>query len=325
MAKVFGNLHGVMNWVFTRAGYRWEVRRQGEQRIGLWRISLKRKSAQRKGRPHRLVVLPGFGDTPLSWFAPLMMIKPILSRKYDELVLVDFPGFHGFLSDEKCFESMDALIESTADLFDFLRPEAVLGHSLGAWLAAHYAADCGAGLRPKHGARHYTGPATVILANPPGVYGSDTEIEEWRQKFQNAITDGFDAFRPHLFASEPRWFKLFVSEFSGFMQREDTVAFMKSVRVDHNLHEKIGKTRAKVWLLWGEKDSLSLSSWVSRWMELLPGNAEALVIKRAGHCIQNESPGLTAFLLGQILLGIKPIRVGNPLWKYSSAVSGDAA
>src|SRR4051812_45546883 len=71
-------------------GYRLDLRHQGDLKLGLWRKQLRKTAssagASKSATPRRLVVLPGFGDTPLSWMGVLALLQPVLRRRFDEVV-----------------------------------------------------------------------------------------------------------------------------------------------------------------------------------------------------------------------------------------------
>src|SRR5437868_6655235 len=115
--KLLRGVHFIAHHALRAAGFRWELRRTGDLKIGLWR-----KSWKKNGAPKRLILVPGFGDTPLTWLPIVASLTPLLKRRYDELVIFDFPGFSGFLSNEKFFHSIDLLRDAVGDIFDSLKP-----------------------------------------------------------------------------------------------------------------------------------------------------------------------------------------------------------
>ncbi|MCM2323502.1 MAG: alpha/beta hydrolase [Oligoflexia bacterium] len=307
---VLRGLHWTAHRLLPLAGYRLEVRRCGDLKLGLWRKNL-RSAPTRAGRgaaaesPRRLVLIPGFGDTPLSWLGVVGLLQPLLKRKIDELVLVDFPGFTGGLARERSFHSMDLLMDGLFDALDSLRPQVILGHSLGGWLGARYAGLCGAGERPKIRHRHYSGPATLLLADPAGAFGDPSLRAAWEERFQKLMKEGFQHLRPHVFAREPFWFEFFLPEVLDFAGSEEVIAFMKSIRDEHLVEKLLPSIGSRVWLLWGESDTLTPSRFASAWLESLPEATlvKLVLLKGTGHSPQLERPGLTALVLSLILGG----------------------
>jgi pimeloyl-ACP methyl ester carboxylesterase len=255
-----------------RAGYRLELRRSGELKLGLWRKSWRQAQAQ---RPRRFVLVPAFGDSLLSWLPVLIALRPILRRHFDEIVIVDFPGGGGFLSHERSFHSMDLLMCATFDVFDSLGPHTILGHSLGGWLAGFYAGQCGGGDRPGRGAGlGFRRPERVMLVDPFGGLGA-----------------------------EPAWF-------SGLA--EDVVQLMESIRPDHQVELHLPKIASDICLLWGENDSLIPAANAHRWVAGLKkreGRSMGVLVRGAGHSPHLENPGATAAAIGWMLTGRAPNRL----------------
>ena len=300
-SPVLKGLHWLAHRALPAAGYEFELRRSGEIKLGVWRKRL-RSSGNR-----RIVLIPGFGDTPLSWLPVVGMLLPVLKRRYDEIALLDFPAYQGALSGERGFDSMDALMDRTFDVLDDLKPETLAGHSLGGWLASRYAALCGAGERPREvgETRHkkYTGPSRLILMDPSGAFGNEVIKDAWSARFEDAQNEGFHLMRPHVFAKEPFWFKYFLREFLAFATHEDNLSFMRSVREEHFSESMLHQIKARTWLLWGELDTLTPAACAPGWLRALAPEtqAKAVLIRGVGHSPHIEAPGRTATVLLQML------------------------
>jgi pimeloyl-ACP methyl ester carboxylesterase len=308
---VMRSLHWAAAHAMRRAGYRWELRRSGELKLGLWRKSLRSgATAARAKAVRKLVLIPGFGDTPMSWVGVLALLGPSLKKHYDEVVLVDFPGFSGFLAHEKAFHSMELLKNTLFDVLDSLTPQTLMGHSLGGWLATLYAVECEEGLRPKtqttgHGAG-YQRPENLILADPSGVFSDEASSNELRDKFRKALEaeGGFDAIREHVFAREPFWIRWVSGQFAEFFRSQEVARFVESFEESHLINEpRLERLRSKVWLIWGEKDTLVPPTSIPVFLRKLNQEhslCRAILIKNAGHSPQIETPGALAVVLGQV-------------------------
>jgi pimeloyl-ACP methyl ester carboxylesterase len=312
--------------VLRQAGFHWELRRNGELKIGLWRKELrKRKSGDKSLTPKRLVLTPGFGDTPLSWLVVISILNPVLKQaKFDEIILVDFPGFNGFMSTEKSFHSMDLLMGALGDVLDSLMPDTILGHSLGGWLVSRYAVECGQGVRPKVQKRHgYRGPRAIMLVSPSGVHESKELRAEFEALFRKLVRgEGVEVIRKRLFAREPFWFRFIEQDFRRFTADEGIFQFTESVREDHLVQEHLQDVKAETWLIWGAVDTLVPTAGVQTWLDGLSAtNAHAVLLNGVGHSPQVEKPAVTAAVLAQILLGRKPHERGNRWWKVLSGRS----
>ncbi|MBC7385970.1 MAG: alpha/beta hydrolase [Cryobacterium sp.] len=293
--------------VFEKIGFRFEVRRLGESRLGLLRWPLRKVAAGKTAR--RLVMVPGFGDTPLAWLSVLAGLKPILKREVDEVVLVDYPGYSGFLHDEPAFHSMDELLRSFNEVLHTLKPTILMGHSLGGWLAADYAIQDG------KGAGHLK---ELILIDPGGLVGTEQEKANYQSLFVRAVQDGSRDLLPHIFAKMPFWLQFFEEEFSGFLKAPEIREFIESFGDHHLLESRVGEIRAKTTVIWGERDTLTPATWMNQWMALLPASANAvgILIKGSGHSPQIEKPGILVALFTQIFLGRAPLDFQLfPFWK----------
>ncbi len=220
LPSVLQGLHLAARVAFHGLGFRWELHRNGDQKLGYWKIHCREKSP---GAPYpkRFVLIPGFGDTALSWQMQVLALQPILRQEFDEVILFDLPGFGGFLSAERSFSSFQLMMTAVGDVLDYLKPHTVLGHSLGGALAANYASLCGQEKRPIANRLNYSGPDSLILFNPSGLYSETQVREELETVFEEAMRLGFPQLKPRLFAREPFWFRYVEGHFHDLYQRED--------------------------------------------------------------------------------------------------------
>ncbi len=287
-----------------RTGFECEYRHWGERRIAVWKKSLRVLPARKAKR--RLVFIPGFGDSPFSWIGVFALLIPVLRKYYDEIVFLEFPGFSGTIEADIAFDSFDALFKAVDETLDSLKPKAILAHSLGGWLAGHYA--CREPVRALERKRKPTLEQLFLVA-PSGVIPSAKELRWWATIFRRSTREGIAPIRPHLFAKEPAWFRLIEKEFSRFTRKAEVRDFLYSFRARHHrLEPHMEHVRAKTWLIWGEKDTLVPTSWSAPWLKNLAPEAEAqlVVLKRIGHSPQLESTATLVAILGQIMAGYEP-------------------
>lgn len=314
------SIHWAAERTLRKAGYRLEPRRSGELQLGLWRKSLKPAAPTR-----RIVLVPGFGDTPLSWLVVLAVLGPTLRRNFSEIVLVDFPGYSGALAGKRPFHSMDLLTRSFFDAMDSLCPDTLIGHSLGGWLTALYAARRNGG----EASSRIPGPRHIVLIDPSGVFEDERERDELLRKFQAATREaerGIEVLRPYLFAREPFWFRFFTAEVSRFFTMNEISQFIGSFKQEHMLDAHLSRIRARVWLIWGEKDTLvpprSLPTWLRR-LNHCHSPCQAVMLKGSGHSPQIERPLVLSAVLSRIIgaaaKGEQPRRLDSALtrrwWK----------
>ncbi len=281
-------------------GFKFELRRRGDSKIGLWRKAKMKKAARtQKHYPKRFILIPGFVDGPLPWAAVVVLLWPVLRKKYDEVIMVDYPGYTGALAHEKAFDSFDRMIAGLQDVLVSLRPHTVFGHSLGGWLAALFAG------RGKWSS-NYAGPEFLLLSNPAGYFPNLEMRGQWSQKFKRAVTQkDVSELRPHLFSKEPLWFKWFEKEFVKVLTSHEISEFIHSVKESHDLQEEFSQIKARVGLIWSEKDTLHPLECAYSWMAALKAQnvySKGLVLKNLGHSPHVESPLQTAAGIAKIIL-----------------------
>jgi pimeloyl-ACP methyl ester carboxylesterase len=295
--------HLVLQRLFPKFGFQFEVRHLGDSRIGLLRWPLRKLSPAKTAR--RLVVTPGFGDTPLVWVSVLTGMKPILKGEYDEVVFLDFPGYSGFLHAESAFDSMDELLRCYGEVVGTLSPRAILGHSLGAWLAADYAS--------KHPELE-----RLVLIDAGGVTGTEDQKRAYQSLFLRAVQGDVEGVLPHSFAKRPFWLPWVQGEFLGFLKSSEVRSFIESFDDRHIVTPRVSAIRAKTAVLWGDCDTMTPTDWIHEWLSLLAPETEAfgVLIRGSGHSPHLEKPAGLIPPLSRILAGKKPKNVkAIPLWK----------
>ncbi len=312
------SLHWAVGAAFRGMGFRWELHRNGDQKLGYWKIQFREKAAGR-AYPKRFVLIPGFADTPLSWQSQILLLQPVFRQEFDELILIDLPGFGGFLSRERSFASIDLMMTAVGDVLDHLKPHTVLGHSLGGALASNYASLCGQSKRPLANRLNYSGPDSLILVNPSGIYTDERVRAELEMVFKTAAKSGFLRLKPHLFSREPFWFHYIEEHFDRLFQREDIAQLLNSVKAEHDLRWAAGQIRSQVWMVWGSNDSLIPSPCLDTWLGSLnpefSDRHHGVLLKQVGHCPQLEAPWVTSAVIGQIMKNKIPSRFGGRWWQ----------
>lgn len=303
---ILDTVHQGLRLLFEKTGYEFEVRNRGDHKLGLWRYPFRKTPS---AMPRRFVFVPGFGDTPLSWLPVFAPLVPVLRHQYDEIVLLDLPGFGGMLSSETPFESMASLEALVFHTLDSLRPHTLMGHSLGGWISGRYAVERDPSLQPKK----------LIIADPSGVFGGEESLQEFGRRFDEILEGGFAKLRPHVFGKEPIWFRFLANEFSHFVQVPEVTAFIRSIDRSYLLDDRLDQIRASVTLLWGDRDTLTPSAWGDLWLRGLTRTdspAKLIWIKGSGHSPQIEKTASVITVLTQELLGKAPLHlIPQPLYK----------
>lgn len=285
-------LHAAMQPLFKRYGYVLETHAFGKRHLGLWR-----KKIREVEHPRVLFMVPGFGDTPLSWLMVLIPLRNIIPDYYDEVVFLDYPGFQGFLSGDRAFDSMDELVKAFIVTIDKLRPHTVFAHSLGSWLLA-YAAIHEASLPEPYLKK-------AIFISSPAVIPNRDDIIRWAGKFQLAKQQNLDEFRKFLFVTEPLFFSFFAKEFQNFFGKKEVIDFINSIGLHHFLADQLCKIRSEVALIWGRGDELNLAAWAEGWYRCLDGtktgSVPLVLIDGVGHNLHIENPAAVSTVVGKII------------------------
>lgn len=274
-----------------------EIRNRGEMRCALWRIPV--PSSSKTPRRGKILWVPGLGDTPISWLAVAFAAA---SRKgFDELVLLDFPGFHGSLAHSRCITGIDRFFEIASDVVKELRPEVVVGHSLGGWLASKAAAGAAAAAAGE-------GVQKLVLLSPSGICGGPDERALWNLEFRSFVeVPDVHEYGNRLFARVPPGWSRVGGLFLPFLSREDTREFLDSVEARHFLDEGASADLARlagmeIELLWGERDRVVPSRFGAEWVRALP-QSKLTLWPDIGHMPHLESPVRLVRWLGERISG----------------------
>lgn len=286
-------LHLLMKPLLIRSGYELELKTTRGIVVGLWRNRLRRDAGI--STPKRLVIVPGFGDSALSWMSLMKLISRSLVAHFDEVIVFDFPGFQGFLSDQKAFASMDHLLGSVEDLLVDLKPHTLIGHSLGAWISAWVAARDNKKITKQ-----------LVLMSPPGLL-TQKDRSIWKSKFDLARKGDWDKFSTLILPKAWRNWPWVKKGFLEFFSKKEIQQFIGSIREDHLLHEKARDISANVWLIWGKADKLNPSQWAELWVKELARQtvqrsiSQTFLFENVGHLLHLEQPIGLAWVLRGIL------------------------
>jgi|GEM_PF-784658 len=276
-------VHLALKQAFSRAGFKFEELKQGDAVFHLirktWRVP-------KDGSPlKRLVLIPGFGDSPGSWLPVFTLSQKSLSERFDEVLVLDFPGYLGFLSQHEMVTSMSLLLGVLKTVCDANPPSVLMGHSLGAWLAARVSQDLGrmmdhlivvapSGLIPSPERRGF---GDFIIGN------QGLELSELLEKIVH------DAKRFRFVLSD---------EFKAFYEKPAVREFVESVQ-DHQFIDPARPFKARrITAIWGTHDSFVPTHWLRHWIEHYGEYLDAYTLKDTGHIPQMERP----WVLSQVLM-----------------------
>lgn len=239
-----------------------------------------------KDAPRTVVLLHGLGDSANNWFRTL----PLLAWRGDRVIAIDLPG-HGLSPafDERGFLN----IREHAEVVTRIAREhaagsslALVGHSLGGWVAAR------AHLRGLDVDR-------LVLVESAGLEheGMWESIDMLRIEHEQDVRRFFDTICHHT----PFALSVLSKDVAAMFRGPAVVNFIDAYdRADMIADEELAKVTAKTTILWGENDGLIPPIVAHRWHAGIPGS-KLKWMARCGHAPQFERPVLFHRLLEEAL------------------------
>lgn len=281
-------LHFALRQAFERADFRFEELKQGDASFYVIRKTLREPVAGQGCR--RLVFVPGLGDSPGSWLPFFTLSKADLTRRFDEVLVIDFPGYMGFLSHQEMVSSMDILLGVVRMVCELYPPEVLMGHSLGAWLAGKIAQDS------KHLMEQFiaVAPSGLIAHEERGVFG-DFIVKNQSLTLEELL---------ELIVHDPKKFgPLLNRDFKVFYEQPSIRSFVDSVRDEHFIDSNRPLMARKLSVIWGDADRFVPTHWMRNWIESYGEFLDAYLLKKTGHIPQMERPLVTARVVAHALNG----------------------
>jgi len=277
--------------VLRGAGFRMQTL-DGSPPVRLWRRRL-RKVAQ----PRIWAMIPGFGDSPMSWL-PLVSLWIARGAPCDELVLVELPGGFGAKYDA-LIPTADELLERLAVTLAEIGPEVLIGQSMGGYLAAWLAVH-----RPPESMKR------LVVMCPSGLVLQDRPEGAWTQVLEGVPEGKIDPFLERAvgdMAKNPilrRPVGWFARELGAYLGRSDVHDFLRSFRPGHEMDGRIQKIRVPTLLIWGENDRLVPFFLFAHWKEAFEQNGlpnQFVTVPGAGHGVHVEQPRVVARVIREFV------------------------
>lgn len=252
--------------------------------------------------PRTVVLLHGLGDSANNWFRTL----PLLAWRGDRVVAIDLPG-HGFSRphDERGFlhvrehasvvrqvvERLGAgndvdVREDDREATPFEREIALVGHSLGGWVAARAHLD---GLKANR----------LVLVEAAGLAyeGMWDAIELLRIEQEEDVRRFFRT----ICHSPPFALSLLSKEVTSMFRSPAVVNFINNhSREDIIQDAELDRVSARTTVIWGECDGLIPPIIAHRWHGGIPGS-KLVWIPKCGHAPQFERPLLFQQMIEEAL------------------------
>ena len=291
-------VHHALKQALLKGGFSFESLKLGDAHFQLIRKKYRKTPPGQKVR--RIILIPGLGDSPSSWLATLGLSKREWVKNYDEILVLDFPGYLGFLSHHPMSASMSVMLSAVKLVCESNPPTVLIGHSLGGWLAGKISQQL------EQTFEH------LILIAPSGLIP-----EEERKTFADFILSQQKVRTKELIEKvihEPKkYHSLLEKEFNQFYSKSEIPEFIKSVNAEHFIEPNVPFACKKVSVIWGENDVFVPSHWIRHWIENFGSFTSAYVLKKTGHLPQIERPKV----LSEVLLNAifdRPALEGE-LWK----------
>ncbi len=242
--------------------------------LALDRCTLHYYQREGTGNGNTLVLLHGLGTSSSTWVHLLPKLDPAWN-----VVAPDLPGF-GFspLKNPQDFfllsELYDALVKFLGRTVRF--PIVLLGHSLGGWLAARYAAEHGDSLR------------RLILVNSAGIMHEETVHQA--RAFDLRTVQDVRRLLNALWRRYPWYFRPFYPSILRDLRRRHVAEFVRSIQPQEFVNEDLRRIAVPVNIVWGREDRLFAMKSVEILKTEIPA-AQVTFIEECGHVPQLERPG----------------------------------
>jgi abhydrolase domain-containing protein 6 len=243
---------------------------------------------ERKGsQPEKtLVLLHGLGTSSSTW----VHLLPALDPAWTVLAL-DLPGF-GFstVRDGESFFRFHELYNAVVTFIGetITTPFVLLGHSLGGWLAAKYAADHGESLR------------RLILVNNAGILHEGTIDQAYA--FDLRSVRDLSRLLNTLWMRYPWYFKPFYPAILHDLRERHVSEFVRSIQPGDFVNEDLKRLMTRVSIVWGTADRLFAMKSVEIMKEAIP-RAQIDLMDDCGHVPQLEKPKEFTGIIRNILRG----------------------
>jgi pimeloyl-ACP methyl ester carboxylesterase len=278
-----GALHLALRQVFEKVGFKFEELKQGDAKFYLVRKKFRELKPGQETR--RLVIVPGFGDSPASWLPVFAFSTAELEAMFDEVVVLDFPGYMGFLSNHAMVPSMEILISVTKTVCEAYPPTVLLGHSLGGWLAARVAQ-----MLPKlidH----------LLLIAPAGLLPTEEERDRFGKFILSNQNIPIAEVLKRVIHEPKKHHGLLSEELHDFFSKDGVKQFVESVEAKHFIDQTKPFSARKLTVIWGENDRFVLSQGMRDWVGYYGTYLDAYIIKETGHIPQLERPFTTSEII----------------------------
>jgi pimeloyl-ACP methyl ester carboxylesterase len=235
-----------------------------------------------------ILFIHGLGTSSSTWINVLPGV-----REFGNISCLDLPGygFSKITSGDPCFslQQLDHAIEHFIQSSQRL-PIVLIGHSLGGWLAARYAA------------KHPESVRHLILINNAGIKYDG--FEQQGDAFSLKSVDDVHRLLQKMWFHYPWYFKPFTSSVYDSLRKKHISRFVQSIREEDLLNQSFSCLTMPIDVIWGEDDGLISKKSVDIMKQHAP-HLKVHFILRCGHVPQLERPRELTSMLKTILTASK--------------------
>lgn len=290
---IFSTLGKATRALLKPLGFSFTTRQVAGVPIVLW----EKRLSTRLDDNRAMVMVPGLGDSPISWVplvALLLREKSLKQLGLNRLVLIELPGGLGSMHGAAGISTADALIAIMKEVVDDLKPKYLIGQSMGGFLVGHYAAHQKPSWLEK-----------VVMMCPSGMVLHGDPLGEWMQVLREVAEGKPDNFVRHAVGSltKHKLFSLparaFANELRSYLVRPDVQQHINSYTEEHTMDDCAKNITAPVMLIWGEQDTLVpfylFHEWEKRLKLGTPKHQHRFLrVRDAGHGVHVEQPQTVA-------------------------------
>ena len=218
-----------------------------------------------------MLLLHGLGDSLAGW----AQVAGALAKDY-RVHLIDLPG-HG-LSHRPPDWRLETLTRAIASYAEALHEPALVGHSLGGWIALRLVLS------------RAVKPSSLTLVNPAGATLDRALWQPFRALVSARDRKGVARYLERAFHRPPVALRLFPSEVIKSMWTEASQGILDSLAETDFLREAdLASLTAPLRLVWGARDRLLPEGTLEFFQRALP-NAKLVLLPDTGHLPHLESP-----------------------------------
>lgn len=270
-------VHKIVRRRYRRAGFESRFIEHG-------RFTLHYYARALPGSSPTLVLVHGLGTSSSTW----THVLPKLGN-FCNVFALDLPGFGlskinygpGFASLVELHEAFESFVREKVR-----QPFFLLGHSLGGWIAAHYAANHPANVRH------------LVLVNNAGILCDDTAGQG--KAFQVESIGDLQRLLDLIWFRYPWYFKPFYPAVLSDLRRRRIPEFVQSIQAEDFLNEELCNLAMDVSIIWGDQDRLISMSSVQVMKRSIP-RTQLYLLKQCGHVPQLERPNAFVDIVSTIL------------------------